>query len=123
MSNLPSYPPPPGPPGQPPQLYPRPKKPTNWLAYILGAFLGAPAVGLGAVGGLGAIGSAFGNQAAGLFGALGLVLAIGVPIALIVPERTRPWGIGILIGYAVWAIVAAGACVVLIAAITSSESG
>jgi hypothetical protein len=49
-----------------------------------------------------------------------LTLLLTGLVALIVVERTRWIGLGLLAGTAIWAIVAAGACIVLIAAITSS---
>jgi hypothetical protein len=42
-----------------------------------------------------------------------VVLVVGV--VLVIPDRTRQWGSGLLIGFCVSIIVGAGACVVLLA--------
>lgn len=54
------------------------------------------------------------------FGVLGIgllmplvVLVVGV--VLVIPDRTRQWGLGLLIGFAVSLVLGAGACVVLLA--------
>ncbi|GAB4011133.1 hypothetical protein [Nocardioides ultimimeridianus] len=113
--SYPSYPPP------PPGWQPPPRKRTNWPAYILGAIFGAPAVGA-LVGGIDALLTSISQQLSSVAGLLSVVLVIGIPVGLIIPERTRPWGIGILIGFALWAIIAAGACVVLLAVLVNGES-
>ncbi|HWU22001.1 MAG TPA: hypothetical protein VN088_10780 [Nocardioides sp.] len=111
----PGYPPP------PPGWEPQPPKRTNWAAYVLGAIFGAPAVGA-LVGGFDALVTSVSSRAGGVVGILSLLLLIGIPVGLIVPERTRPWGIGILIGFALWAIIAAGACVILFAVLVNGEN-
>jgi hypothetical protein len=54
------------------------------------------------------------------FGILGIgllmplvVLVVGV--VLVIPDRTRQWGLGLLIGFAVSLVLGAGACVVILA--------
>jgi hypothetical protein len=42
-----------------------------------------------------------------------VVLVAGV--VLVIPDRTRQWGAGLLIGFAVSLVLGAGACVVLLA--------
>lgn len=53
------------------------------------------------------------------FGALIVALLI-VPITgitLVVPDSTRPWGIGILIGWATVLIVLGGACIAILSSL------
>jgi hypothetical protein len=59
------------------------------------------------------------------FGVLGIgvlmplvVLVAGV--VLVIPDRTRQWGTGLLIGFAVSLVLGAGACVVLLATWTGA---
>ncbi|GAB2972927.1 hypothetical protein [Nocardioides montaniterrae] len=89
--------------------------------YLLGAIVGAPAL-LFALGMLTSlvtsISPSSGSAATGIIPLLGF----GVPIGLLFNARTRPWGVGILIGYAVLMIVAAGACVLLFALFVHGEA-
>ncbi|GAB3857051.1 hypothetical protein GCM10028801_15070 [Nocardioides maradonensis] len=116
--SYPGYPPSPPP---PPGWQPPPRKKVRWVGYVLGALVGAPAVAA-LIGGIDALAGSISRQLGSVVGVLSVVLLIGIPVGLIIPERTRPWGIGILIGFALWAIIAAGACVVLIAMLAHSES-
>lgn len=61
-----------------------------------------------------------GAASADTYGILGVgvlmplvVLVVGV--VLVIPDRTRQWGLGLLIGFAVSLVLGAGACVVLLA--------
>lgn len=50
--------------------------------------------------------------------AIGLMMPLVVLVAgvvLVIPDRTRQWGSGLLIGFAVSLVLGAGACVVLLA--------
>lgn len=65
--------------------------------------------------------SAIGMDRLGLLG-LGLLaplLVLVVGVVLVLPDRTRQWGLGLLIGFAVSLVLGAGACVVLIASYNS----
>ncbi len=46
-----------------------------------------------------------------------------VGLGLLFAENTRPWGIGMVIGFFVMLIVGAGACVALIAGLNSTSRG
>jgi len=62
----------------------------------------------------------------GAFLGVGLLGAIVVPvtgIALCFPASTRGWGLGLLIGFGVALVVGAGACVMLLAAISGGVGG
>ena len=52
---------------------------------------------------------------------VGSLAVLGVPIGLLFSPRTRFIGIGILIGYAVLLIVAAGACIAILAVLVGSH--
>lgn len=100
-----SYVPPPTPPDQPPRRTGRRRE--LWYGVGAGLFgcLVLPFLGL------------VGADLLGVFG-IGLltplaVLVVGV--VLVVPDRTRQWGIGLLIGFLVSLIVGAGACVAILA--------
>jgi hypothetical protein len=121
MSEFPTYPPPPPlPPGGRPPV--QQKQRINWVGYILGAIFGPPVVGGIGTGLTALLGAAFGDGARSIGGVLTLGLLVGVPIALCVPDRTRPWGVGMFIGFALWLVIAAGACVVLLAVLVHGES-
>lgn len=49
-----------------------------------------------------------------------VLLVLAGLVALIVVERTRWIGLGLIAGAAIWAIVAAGACVALLMAVSAS---
>jgi hypothetical protein len=118
MSQYPSYPPPP-PGGQPPAP---PRRGINWPAYVLGAIFGPPVL-LGVGGTFAAmLGHLFGDGARSIGGVATVGLLVGVPIALCVPDRTRAWGVGIFIGFALWLVIGAGACVIMIAAFVHGEN-
>jgi hypothetical protein len=53
----------------------------------------------------------------GIFGVgvLSPLLVLVAGVVLVIPERTRGWGTGLLIAFAVSLLVGAGACVVLLA--------
>ncbi|MGZ8736615.1 MAG: hypothetical protein ACXWXO_01930 [Nocardioides sp.] len=65
--------------------------------------------------------SALGADALGLFGfgLLAPLLVLVAGVILVIPDRTRRWGTGLLMGFAVSVVVGAGACVVLIASYNS----
>ena len=73
------------------------------------ACLGLPL--LGAVGGerLGLLG----------FGLVAPLLVLVTGVVLVIPDRTRRWGSGLLMGFMVSLVLGAGACVVLIASYSS----
>jgi hypothetical protein len=110
---------PPRPPVPPPGSYPafppgssmpqaRPKE--TWKIW-LGIGLAIPVLLAASVlaGGAGAI-----DDSGALSGLVGLAAFLG-PFVLLVPSSTRKVAVGLLIGYAVLLILAAGACVALLA--------
>lgn len=115
---LPSYPPnQPSPYGQPPK-----EGMSNKAQTWLGIALTIPLVlVMSLIGGaLGALGNGS-SASTTVAGAVIPLASMGVPIALLFSSRTRFIGVGLFIGYAVLLIVAAGACVVLLAALSSSH--
>jgi hypothetical protein len=116
----PPLPPPYGlPPGQPP-----PEQPSNKGRFWLGVVLAIPAIILGPVliGAAASLGDAVASGSAlpGLLGGLvALLLLVGF-IALVVIDRTRWIGLGMLAGFAGLFILGAGACVALIVAYSNS---
>jgi hypothetical protein len=82
-----------------------------WLGILVGvvACIGLPFLSLVGVDRLGLFG-------VGLLAPL-IVLVVGV--ILVIPDRTRRWGTGLLLGFAVALVLGAGACVVLIASYNS----
>ncbi|WP_134766670.1 hypothetical protein [Nocardioides sp. 1609] len=119
MSYLPPPPPgPPGPPGLPPGGYgygPPPKR-SRAPQIILGTLIGGVASVIAPVVGL----AASGDTITPVFVAIAVVPLVA--IGLMFSAATRPWGIGILIGWAIVAIVVGGACVALIAALSNSHA-
>lgn len=122
--------PPGGPPAYPPGPYPQPQGPrpgmSNKAKFWIGVALSIPAVILGAVvsGGGSAVVSALGGDpqaGAILSSVLGLLMFAGL-IAAIVFERTRWFALGIIAGVAVLLILLAGACIVLLVALSQSFS-
>lgn len=65
-----------------------------------------------------AIASGFDNGFVGFFASLVLVPIVG--IGLLFSRASRPWGLGILIGWAVALIVVGGSCVAIIASLNGS---
>jgi hypothetical protein len=97
---------------------------SNKAKFWLGVALALPAmivgpVIVGAAVNLGQVVSADGPLSGILGGVASLLLLAGF-IALIVVGRTRWIGLGMLAGIAVLLILAAGACIVLIAALSNS---
>jgi hypothetical protein len=108
--------PPTGPPGPPPWgAYPDPTPPAgrgNGWKVLCGAVIGVvatvvlPFLGLGVADSLG-----FGGFV------LSFVVVPVVGVSLLFSDTTRPWGTGLLIGWTVAWIVAAGACVALLSSL------
>ena len=98
-----SYVPPPAP-EQPVRAPARRRELWYGVAVALIACLVLPFTGLVTPNALGILG-------AGLLAPL-VVLVVGV--VLVIPDRTRQWGLGLLIGFAVSLVLGAGACVVLL---------
>lgn len=99
---------------------------SNKAKFWVGVVLAVPAVIVGPllVGGalnLGQVISADGPLGGVLSGVVALLLLAGL-VMLMVVEKTRWIGLGMLAGFAILAILAAGACVVLIVMITNSYS-
>ncbi|HET6626166.1 MAG TPA: hypothetical protein VFG63_07235 [Nocardioidaceae bacterium] len=118
MSYVP--PPPPGPTGPPEPsgrpTQPGPAKRNRTALIIFGALISVVATVLGPLAAL-FLGDSIGFLGAGL---LTPVLCLLVGIALLFSERTRPWGLGLLIGFFVMLIVGAGACVLVLMSFSSS---
>jgi hypothetical protein len=99
---------------------------SNKAAFWIGAALALPAIflasmiiGAGAAVGEGVAGDpAVGGLISGLLG----LLILGGLVAAIIVEKTRWFAVGVLAGTAILLIVAAGACVVLLVALTQSYS-
>lgn len=138
MSQQPPPPPYGGPPGsQPPGGYPpgsypqgpqneRPGGRSNKAKFWIGVVLALPALFVAAVvsGGGSALADALGaDPMAGtiISSVLSLLLLAGY-IAMIVIERTRWLALGMLAGAAILVILLAGACVVLLVALSNSYS-
>ena len=132
-SGSPSGQPPWGAPPHPPSgpgSAPGPGRPggmSNRAKFWSGFFLAIPAMVVGAVltslpsFALGSLGA---DPAVG--GVVGLVVGLAELaglVALIVVPRTRWWGIGLLAGIAASFIVLAGACVVLLVALSNASYG
>jgi hypothetical protein len=66
-----------------------------------------------------AIASSAGSQFGGFEVILGLVLTPLIGIGLMFNKAVRPWGLGILIGWAIAVIVVGGACVAIIAGLSN----
>jgi hypothetical protein len=101
-----SYVPPPTSPGAPQPARP-PGRRELWYGIGVGLFacLVLPFLGL------------VGADALGIFG-VGLLTPLAVLVAgvvLTIPDRTRQWGIGLLIGFLVSLILGAGVCVAILA--------
>ena len=105
-----SYLPPPEPSGPPP------KRSWTW-PIVFGALITIGATVLGPV-----VSFALADTV-GLFGLtfFAPLLCLVVGIVLVCMDSTRPWGLGLLIGFFVMLIVGAGACVLLIVAFTSAH--
>ncbi len=99
---------------------------SNKAKFWVGAVLAVPAVIAGpllvaAALNLGQVISADGPLGGVLSGIAALLLLAGL-VTLMVVERTRWIGLGMLAGFGILAILAAGACVVLLVAITNAYS-
>ena len=120
---------PPGGPGDPPEPPNPPPPPGNYPAFPpgystpqarskdtwkiwLGIGLAIPVL---IAGSLLAAGASAIDSSGAVSGLLGLAVSVG-PFVLLVPSSTRKFALGLLIGYAVLLILAAGACVALLAA-------
>ncbi|MDQ2722340.1 MAG: hypothetical protein M3Y19_03395 [Actinomycetota bacterium] len=111
--------PPPRPPFPPPFRAgpPGPPKKTWTGRILLGVLITVGATLLGALGFL------VPGSNGGLIG-LGLlvpVVCLVVGIVLVCIESTRPWGLGMIIGFFVMLVVGAGACVALITGLNSTN--
>jgi hypothetical protein len=110
MSQPPQGPPPPW--GYYPPPPPQPPSPSNAWQIVCGAVIGlfgtvvAPFAGLGLADSLGF----------GVF-VLSFLLVPCVGIALLISAPTRPWGIGLIIGWAIALVLAGGACVALLSSL------
>ena len=82
-----------------------------WLGIVVGV---VACIGLPFLGALGV--DRFGLLGVGLLAPL-VVLVVGV--ILVIPDRTRRWGSGLLLGFMVSLVLGAGACVVLFASYNS----
>jgi hypothetical protein len=82
-----------------------------WLGLLAGvlACLGLPFLGAVGVDRFGLLG----------FGLLAPLLVLVAGVILVIPDRTRRWGTGLLMGFAVSLVLGAGACVVLLASYNS----
>ena len=116
-SGEPTEPPnPPAPPGNYPAFPPGSSMPQarprdTWKIW-LGIGLAIPVL---IAGSLLAAGASAIDSSGAVSGLLGLAVFVG-PFVLLVPSSTRKLALGLLIGYAVLLILAAGACVALLAA-------
>lgn len=124
--NLPPPPFPPGPPGPPmyPQGGPGPSRSGNRAKILTGMAFSIVVVAVSSLVGGGLVGllnaaNASANAAATV-GLLAGLAGLLVPFVLLFFDRWRMFGVGVLIGYAVWLIVAAGACVALFFAFANS---
>ena len=102
-----SYVPPPAPPAEPPAREPGRRRET-WYGVVVGlvACLVLPFLGLSVADTIGILG----------FGALSPLAVLVTGVVLVVPDRTRRWGTGLLIGFCVSLVLGAGACIALLAA-------
>jgi hypothetical protein len=114
---------------QPPIGSPYPQQPppsgmSNTSKFWIGAVLALPVVVIGSIliGIASGIGSAFDDTgtASAILGGLASVLELAAVVVALVLPRTRWFALGAIAGIAVLAVVAAGACVVLIAAYSNS---
>ena len=112
---------------QPPPLPPYGQPPagmSNKAKFWIGVAASLPAMAAAAVvvGGGTALADSFGGSSdlTGLFSLLFSLLVLGGFVTMISLEQTRWFAIGILAGAAVAFILAAGACVVLLAGINNS---
>jgi hypothetical protein len=97
---------------------------SNKAKFWIGVLLALPAVIVaGMVLGAGAALASAIDPGSGLVGSVQLLLSVLLLagyVAMIVVEKTRWFAIGMLAGGALLAILAAGACIVLLVAITNS---
>lgn len=135
MSQQPPRPPhggPPGePPGYPPVAYPQPQgQPSGGISnkakFWIGVALAIPVLIVGSIvsGSGSAVVTGLGGapEAGAIVSSVLGLLMLGGFIAAIVFERTRWFAIGILAGLAVLLILLAGACIVLLVALSKSFS-
>ena len=116
MSYVPP-PPPEAPEGRPGGPQPRPKGKSG--ALVGGAALGFVGSLFSPVPGV-VVAGAIGGPVGGWLTVLGPVILLGVAIWMLTRADLRMWGAGLLMGFAIALIVAAGACVLLLAAVTGS---
>lgn len=117
MSYVPG--PPTGPPEDPPGGSPGPPEPQRkgrTGPILLGALVAVVATVLGPMSAL-VFGDALGALGLGLLSPLA-ILVLGV-VLLFFPG-TRPWGVGLLIGFFAMLIIGAGACVLLLMSLDAS---
>jgi len=100
-----SYVPPPAPPPEPGRDPGSRKELWYGVGVALVACLVLPFAGLVSPDTLGILG----------VGVLTPLLVLVVGVVLTIPARTRRWGTGLLLGFAISLVVGAGACVVLLA--------
>ena len=107
------------PPGEPPS-----QRPSNKGRFWLGVVLAIPAIIIGPVliGAAAALGDAVatGSSLGAILGGLVALGLLGGFIVLVVIDRTRWIGLGMLAGFAGLFILGAGACVALIVAYSNS---
>ena len=112
--------PPTGPPEDPPpwghypQPLPRPERGRGW-EIVGGVVVGGIAAILVPLIVLAVASSSSGSGVAEVI--VGLVLVPIIGIGLLFSKASRPWGVGILIGWAIAVIVVGGACVAIIASL------
>ena len=103
-------------PTPPPEPRPQPPRKSRTGPILLGAVISVAVSILGPVAGI-TLGDTF-----GLFGLtlLAPLACLVVGIVLLFPDSTRPWGIGLLIGFFGMLIIGAGACVLLLMSLDSA---
>jgi uncharacterized membrane protein YhaH (DUF805 family) len=97
---------------------------SNTAKFWIGVLLALPVVVVGSivVGIASGIGSALDDSgnASAILGGVASILDLAALVAALVVARTRWFALGVIAGVAVLAVLAAGACVVLLAAFSSS---
>jgi hypothetical protein len=94
---------------------PPPEEPVNepgsrretWFGVAAGiaACLGLPFLSLSLSDSMGFLG----------FGVMAPLVVLVAGVVLVIPDRTRRWGTGLLMGFAISLVLGAGACVILLA--------
>lgn len=115
--------PPTGPPNEPPpwghypQPNPQPKRGRGWEIFGGVVVGGISAILLPLI--VLAIAAGAGSNFGPVEVILGLALVPLIGIGLLFGKGTRPWGVGILIGWAIAVIVVGGSCVAIIASLNA----